>query len=179
MQRFKQHNQGARLPLTEDDFLIAPQTSRLAAGVLRQIRRRVARGGFAEQSVHDFGGPSSGWFWHWHGTVSPEHLAEVGTALAAALEAVAGVLTSDDPDGVFRRVEFWAGGRAAEVCMEDVAGSPTRDVPAFERAWRLVVGLFPRVSSPGEQRRAEPGVAADGGDMSAFEIRSSPGPRRG
>lgn len=150
MQRFKQHNQGARLPLTEDDFLIARQTPRFAAGILRQVRRRVAQGGFAEQSVHDFGNPSSGWFWHWHGAVSPKQLAEVGAALAAALEALSGVPTSEDPDGVFRRVEFWAGGQAAEVCMEDVGGSPAHDVPTFERAWQLVVGLFPSVSVPGE-----------------------------
>ena len=162
MQRFKQHNQGAGLPLTGDDFLIARQTPRLVGGELRQVRRRVARSGYAEQSVHDFGGPSSGWFWHWHGTVGPDRMAEVGAALAGALEGMARVPLSDNPNGVFRRVEFWASDRAVEVCMEDEGGSPVLDVPAFERAWVLVVGLFPAASSPGEQRHAEPSAAADG-----------------
>ena len=74
MQRFKQHNQGAKLPLTEDDFLIARQTPRFVDGGLKQLRWRVARSGYAEHSVHNFGDAKSGSFFHWHNTASMERL---------------------------------------------------------------------------------------------------------
>ncbi len=160
MQRLKQHNQGARLSLTVDDFLIARETPRLVGGELRQVRWRVARGGYAEQSVHDFGSPSSGWFWHWHGTVGSERLTEVGSALAGALEAMAGMPASDDPNGVFRRVEFWIGDRAVELIMKDEGGLPMVAVPAFERAWGLVVSVFPGPPSRVYQH-TEPRAAPD------------------
>jgi hypothetical protein len=148
VQRFKQHNQGARLALTESDFLMAWETPRNAGAELRQVRRRVARDGYAEQSVHVLG-KSSAWFWHWHGIVIPDRLAVVGEALGRAMEVAVSAPTSYDANRVYRRIEFWFHGVAAEVSIEDVGGRPVLHVPEFEEAWALVVGLFPDADSPG------------------------------
>ena len=147
-QRLKQHNEGARLLLTTDDFLIARQTPWLSNGVLYHVRRRVGRDGYAEQSVHEHGRPVSG-FWYTHTALAPERLADVGTALLAAFEAMAGVPVPDDPDGVFRCIEFWKDEQPTAVRMQDIDGTLRYSVPAFEQAWRQVVDLFPSLPSRG------------------------------
>ena len=65
--------------------------------------------------------------------------------LVGAFQAMDGLQITDDAIGVFRRVDFWAEDQVIELCMEDEGGSPKFDVPKFEKAWKLVVGLFPDV----------------------------------
>jgi hypothetical protein len=141
-QRFKRHNSGARLPLIAEDFLIARQTpGPPVGGVWQHVRRRVACDGYAELSIHEYGrDPAS--FRHAFVIVTPAQLDRLREALSEGLEAMAGIPVSKDPSGTFRRIEFWKDGEPAMICMEDLGGTPRYSIPAFERAWGSVVGLF-------------------------------------
>lgn len=146
MQRLKQNNQGSQLTLAAEELVIARQTPRLVAGQLQQVRRRVERGGYIEQSIHDFGDPSTGWFWHWHGVVAQSGLEQVEIALANAFAENPVEVIPDDPNGTYRQIQFWAEDRPVAIYMEDVDGVPAKSSPAFELAWRQIIDLFPDAS---------------------------------
>jgi hypothetical protein len=142
-QRLRQNNSGARLRLTEDEFLIATETPLSVGGVLRQVRMRIARSGYAERSVHEYGVAASS-FWHYSTSLPPVRLEELATALVAAQAALKGVRISDEPNGAYRHIQFWNGDKLAELRMEYVCGIATHDVPAFGAAWDLIVRQFPQ-----------------------------------
>lgn len=144
-QRLKQHNEGARLQLTSVDFLIARETPTSVGGALRHIRRRIGRDGFTEQSVHEHERFASRFF-HYRTELSQEQLLALLPALMKAQEALVGVAISDDSQGFYRSLEFWAGDTAVRLLMQDVDGQPRFDIPEFEAAWRLVVEQFPKIS---------------------------------
>jgi hypothetical protein len=144
-QRLKQHNEGARLLLTPDDFLIARETPRSIGGVLRYVRRRIDRGGYAEQSVHEHECAARRFFHYWI-ELGRGQIAGLYPTLLAAQEAMAKVPVDEDPGGVCRCIEYWAEERPVVVRMQDDAGVPRFSVPAFEAAWRLVVQQFPDLS---------------------------------
>jgi hypothetical protein len=144
VQRLKQHNKGARLLLNPDDFLFARETPRCIGGVVRHIRRRIDRAGFAELSVHESERGATR-FCHYWTEFGQEQMGALSPALLAAQQAMAGVPVGQDPNGVYRRLEFWVGESPVTVSMEDFAGTPRFDAPAFEAAWRLVVQQFPVV----------------------------------
>lgn len=143
-QRLKQHNEGARLQLTPDDFLIARETPASVGVALRHIRRRIGRDGFTEQSVHEHERFASRFF-HYRTELSQEQLAALFPTLIQAHEALAGVSIPEDPQGCYRSIEFWAGDTAVKLLMQDVGGEPRFDIPEFEAAWRLVVEQFPKL----------------------------------
>jgi hypothetical protein len=147
-QRLKQHNESARLVLTPDDFLIARETPRSTGGVLRHVRRRIDRSGYAEQSVHEHERGASRFFHYWL-EFGQGQMASLYPALLAAQAAMAAAPVGEEPDGAYRCVEFWADEHSVAVRMQDVGGVPRFDVPAFEAAWQLVVQQFPAVPMGG------------------------------
>ncbi|MSR32515.1 MAG: hypothetical protein EXR99_13530 [Gemmataceae bacterium] len=156
-QRLKQENADSSLRLAKDDFLIAGETPRFDGKVLRLVRMRVARDGFAERSVHDIGfGPSS--FSHNWTCLPLGKLAEITLALECAQAVqgsqlgLAGKEDDEDPNGHFRVIECWVGDRRARLSMQYVKGLAQKAVPAFEAAWLLVVSQFPKLQDPGRTR---------------------------
>ncbi|MEZ6143218.1 MAG: hypothetical protein R3B84_21850 [Zavarzinella sp.] len=146
MQKFKQHNEGAHLSLTKDDYLIMRETPRFASGRLRHIRRRIEPTGYAEESIHESGDGATGWFWHWYDKISDEQLAAVGSALAQALATADAKHEPDDPNSSYRQIEFWANGIPARIFMQDIAGAAAFESLEFENAWNLVASIFPGFS---------------------------------
>lgn len=141
-QRLKQNNEGASLLLTPDDFLIARETPRLVSDVLRHIRRRIGRDGYAEQAVHEHEG-FAGRFSYYHTKLSQDQMAALLLTLMKAYEALVAVSVPEDPNGVYRSIEFWVGDRPVKLRMQDVGELPCFDIPEFETAWQFVVQQFP------------------------------------
>jgi hypothetical protein len=154
MQQLKQHNLGMRLRLTEQEFLVAQGPALPHRGTVRRIRMRVEPNGFAERSYHELAPQHSVYTWC-SVQLDAEPLAALTQALHAARDAQESV-GSDDPDAIYRTLEFWNGGRPVRLCIEYVGAVATPAAPAFEAAWRLLETQFAVADVS-----AESGAAAD------------------
>jgi hypothetical protein len=140
-QCFKQHNWGAALPLVAEDLLIARGTPRFVSGVLRHVRMRIARDGFAERSIHDMA-PKWSSFWHYRTELPTGRLDGLMEALRVARAELADVV-GGDPNGVYRKVEYWDGTEPVALLMEYEGGTTRYAAPRFEAAWEMIVRLYP------------------------------------
>ena len=157
MQRLKQHNSGALLPLHEDEVLSASTTQTLDDGSWCHVRMRIARNGEAERSVHHYDGADHSAFHHESLVVSELVLAEIRTLTRAAfLERASVPEEEDDSQALYRTIVFRdEDARPAGLAVEyenDVAIGPAA---AFESAWRRLAGQFSRT---GIDARPMPGL---------------------
>jgi hypothetical protein len=143
VQRLKQDNADSWPRANKDDLFFAAQTARFDGKKLRTVRMHVAQDGYYELAVYDIiCEPRT--FWHCSDFLPPERVAEVRTALEAARGALAGLKIDPEPN-TCRTIECWLGNRRAQLKMAYTDGVPQYQVPAFEAAWALVVGLFPKI----------------------------------
>jgi hypothetical protein len=144
-QRLKQGNLGDSLALTAEDFLFARRTPSVSpiGGIMRCVCIRIAKNGFAERSIHDMA-PRSSSFWHYRTEVAPNSLDQLAIALGAARSALAAVEIEQDPNGFYRRIDYWNGDEKVTLRMKDASGKPEHDVPQFETAWSIVLAQFPK-----------------------------------
>jgi hypothetical protein len=84
MQRLKQNNSGAALPLDANELLAASTTQTLPTGAWCHVRMRLATDGGAERSVHLYDGADHSTFHHERIVVAPATVAEMVAAVRAA-----------------------------------------------------------------------------------------------
>jgi hypothetical protein len=143
--RLARKNIAADLRPTKDDLLIAGWTPGFDGTKLRIVRMRVAENGVAERAVDDIA-CVPGNFWHTWTLLPAERMAELRAALAAAQTALKRVKVTDDENGRYRLIDCRIHGRRAVLKMRYLDGAAEHDVPEFETAWSMIVGLFPDVT---------------------------------
>jgi hypothetical protein len=143
--RLTQKNLVTELRPAKDDLLIAGETPRFDGAKLRLVRMRVAENGVAERAVSDIA-CVPGNFWHTWTPLPAETMAQLRAALAAAQAALKKVKITEDENGHYRLIDCRLNGRRAVLKMRYLDGLAEHDVPEFETAWTMVVGLFPRTS---------------------------------
>ena len=151
MQRLKQHNSGAALPLDDNEILSAATTQALPAGGWCHVRMRLSRDGEAERSVHLYNGQAHSAFHHEQVVAPAAFVAEISEALRAArLEREAVPEQDDDSQALYRTIVFRDGSaRPTRLAVEYQHGEPVGPATAFEAAWELLAQLFPSIR-PGQ-----------------------------
>jgi hypothetical protein len=152
MQRLKQSNSGAVLPLDAHEMLSASTTQTLPAKGWCHVRMRLAVNGEAERSVHLYDGPSHTSFHHEHVVVPQEVVAEMAAAVRAAFaEREALPEEEDDSQALYRTIHFRdADAPAKMLAVEYEDGQPVGPAAAFEAAWRMLSAQFP-ILGPGNR----------------------------
>ena len=140
--RLTQKNNAAELRPVGCDLLIAAETPRFDGAKLRFIRMRVGENAVAERAVHDIACVPSN-FWHCCTHLSPEQMEHLRAALTSAKAALARVKVSVDEDGHYRLIDCRLNGRRTALKMLYRNDTAEHDVPAFDAAWSMIVGLFP------------------------------------
>ena len=142
MQRLKQFNSGAALPLSEDELLIASTTYTRPDGVWYLIRMRVERSGWAERAVDLHAGPDGSGFSYHSVQVSPEGVNALSTALEEARVEAGGWPQNDDPNALYRSVRHWYAGKPSQIAAEYWYNKPRYPSPRFQTLWRLLTHQF-------------------------------------
>lgn len=150
MQRLKQNDGGAALPLEPDEILSASTTQTLPSGGWCHVRMRLARDGQGERSVHHYDGADHSTFHHERVRVPTAVMARLDAALraAAAERAASPDDDEDDSQALYRTLVFRDGTASPAtlaVAYED--GKAVGPAAAFESAWRLFAGQFPRIGA--------------------------------
>jgi hypothetical protein len=150
MQRLKQNDSGAALPLEADEILSASTTQTLPSGGWCHVRMRLARDGQAERSVHHYEGADHSTFHHERVVVPAAVMAQLDAAVPAAAAERAPSPDDDEGDSqaLYRTLVFRRGTEplaTLAVAYED--GKAVGPAAAFESAWRLFAGLFPRIGA--------------------------------
>jgi hypothetical protein len=140
MQQLKQHNLGMHLRLTEHECVVAQGPAFPNRGTVRRIRMRVEPSGFAERSYHELAARHSVFNWC-SAQLEPTHLVALTEALQAARDAQEAI-GCDDPNAVYRVLQFWDRGNAVRLCVEYVDEVATPAAPCFEAAWQLLERQF-------------------------------------
>jgi hypothetical protein len=158
MQRLKQNNSGAALPLGENEILSASTTQTIAGEGWCHVRMRLTVDGEAERSVHVYDDQAHTFFCHDSIVVPPAVVAELSTAVrAAVLERESVPTREDDSQALYRTLVFRDGDALPKaLAVEYQHDTPVGPAAAFEHAWRLFAGLFPSTRSG---RQAIPGLA--------------------
>jgi hypothetical protein len=141
VQRWKQYNIGMQTRLREDELLIAQGPVFPNRGNLRRVRMRVERGGYAEMAFYEID-PKVSVFVHRSGQFDVADLIRLDAALQVAYAANESS-TGDDPNGMYRTIEFWRNGELARLCVEYRDGVASPAAPVFEEVWRLIHTQFP------------------------------------
>jgi hypothetical protein len=140
--RLTQKNIATELRPTKDDLLIAGETPRFDGVRLRIVRMRVAENGVAERAVSDIA-CVPGNFWHCCTHLSSEQMEQLRAALGSAKVALARVKVGKDENGHYRLIDCRLEGRRSALKMRYLGDVAEHDVPEFEAAWSMIVGLFP------------------------------------
>lgn len=145
MQRLKQNNSGAVLPLNPNELLSASTTQSLPGGAWCHVRMRLAIDGAAERSVHLYDGPDHSAFHHERVLVAPAVVPDVVAAVRAAFaEREPTSVDEDDSQALYRSIAFRDGdGPPRGLAVEYRDGSPVGPAASFEAAWRLLARQFP------------------------------------
>lgn len=145
MQRLKQNNSGAALPLGDDEFLSASTTQTLPLAGWCHIRMRLAINGEAERSVHMYNGPAQTAFHHEWIVVPAAAVADLRAAVRAAFRERESMAEEDaDSQALYRTIVFREGSARPEVlAVEYQDDRPMGPAAAFETAWRLLAEHFP------------------------------------
>lgn len=145
MQRLKQNNSGANLQLSDQDLLLTWGRNPGRTG-LSFTRIHIECDGFAERSIHELQ-PHLSSFWHCHLQLTQENLGVIRELLNAAAVALAEFEVSDNPNSVYRCIDFALGSEVVKLRMEDVNAAPLFYVPSFEAAWAAIMDIFPASTS--------------------------------
>jgi hypothetical protein len=146
MQRLRQNNSGAALPLDDDEILAASTTQTLRSGWCH-VRMRLAANQEAERSVHLYDGPDHTAYHHEWIVLSHAAFDAIVAAVQAAVRERP--LTDDDDDeddsqALYRTIVFRdAGGHPTTLAVEYQFEKPIGPAAAFESAWRLLASQFP------------------------------------
>jgi hypothetical protein len=146
MQRLKQHNEGAALPLAAGELLSATTTQMLPDRRWCVVRMRLSLSGEAERSVHVHGDASGKTFLHERVTLPAETVAALSAAIRAAFgEREPEEQPAPDPQALYRKVVFRDDdARPRALAVEYRHGKAVGSAEAFESAWRLLASQFPR-----------------------------------
>ena len=153
MQRLKQNNSGAALPLGEDELLSASTTQTLPSGAWCHVRMRLAINGEAERSVHLYDDETHSAFHHERVVVPAAVVADVSAAVRAALAERQSLPEQDEDDSqaLYRTIRFRdEKGQSTAIAVEYQNDRPVERAVAFEAAWRLLARQFPS-TRPGQQ----------------------------
>ncbi len=147
MQRLRQNNSGAALPLDNDEILAASTTQTLPSGGWCHVRMRLANNREAERSVHLYDDPDHTAYHHEWIVVPEQAFQEVVTAVHAAFRErppLADDYDEDDSQALYRTLVFReAGGPPRTLAVEYQYERPIGPAAAFESAWRLLASQFP------------------------------------
>jgi hypothetical protein len=145
MQRLKQHNSGAALPLEKDELLSASTTQTLPQGGWCHVRMRLAINGEAERSVHLYDTSTHSAFHHERIVVPPAVVAELSAAVRAAFaERESLPEDEDDSQALYRTITVReSDGELKSLAVQYEYERAVGPAVAFETAWRLLAALFP------------------------------------
>jgi hypothetical protein len=86
-------------------------------------------------------------FWHCRLRLTREMLREIRELLSAAALDLAEFNVTDDPNGIYRCIDFAGASGVVKLRMEDVNAAPRFHVPSFEAAWAAIMRVFPASTS--------------------------------
>lgn len=143
MRRLKQRNLGARLHCAGSDLLVAQGPVFPYGGTLRWERIHVQKDGYAERDYHE-SLRHLAVFEHHSIRLSASQVSDIESALQVAKKSCLVDISTLDPNGTFRTIQFLDDLSVVFLAAEYVNEKAVQDAAAFDAVWDLLQASFAR-----------------------------------